>query len=158
MHQLAVELMIDNRNFVPLKNNISLISLLGQHIISRANGLINFSDPNDQMLRRRKKDSGSNTDELMQRFRKVFHPGDLVLAMGDICEIVKCHKSKYGHTSCEVRFLTKPPLPETPTDWLPVEFIVMILPKRKVRQFLFKNKDKPNTPKILNETFTLWDI
>lgn len=144
------------QKFNTIKRNISFISLLGQHIISRENRLMNFDDPNDQ-IQRMAKEGSSDAPKLMQRFKRVFHPGDLVLAMGDLCEIMECKQSKYGYTSCRIKFLTRSPLPETPDDWLPAAFVAMVLPKSKVRQFLFKNKDNPETPKELKEVFVLME-
>jgi hypothetical protein len=138
--------------FITIKRNISLISLLAQHIISRANRLMNFDDQNDQILRMAKEKS-SNATNLMQRFKRVFHTGDLVLAMGDLCEIRECKQSQFGYTSCRIKFLTRPPLPETPDDWLPAAFVVMVLPKNKVRQFLLKNRNIPKLPKELKDVF-----
>jgi len=145
-----------HQKFNTIKRNISFVSLLGQHIISRANRLMNFDDPNDQ-IQRMAKEGVSDAPKLMLRFKKVFNPGDLVLAMGDLCEIMECKQSRYGYTSCKIKFLTRPPLPETPDDWLPSAFVIMVLPKSKVRQFLFKNKDNPETPKELKEIFGLME-
>lgn len=145
-----------SQKFNTIKKKVSFISLVGQHIISRANKLMNFDDPNDQ-IQRMAKEGSSDAPKLIQRFKRVFHPGDLVLAMGDICEIMECKQSRYGYTSCRIKFLTRPPLPETPDDWLPAAFVAMVLPKNKVRQFLFKNKDNPKTPKELKEVFALME-
>ncbi len=144
------------QKFNTIRRNISFISLLGQHIISRANRLMNFDDPNDQ-IRRMARDGTSDAPKLLQRFKEVFSPGDLVLAMGDLCEIMECKQSRYDYTSCRIKFLTRPPLPETPEDWLPAAFVIMVLPKDKVRQFLFKNKDNPKTPKELKEVSDLME-
>lgn len=144
------------QKFNTIKRNISFISLLAQHIISRANGLINFDDPNDH-IQRMAKEGVSDASKLMLRFRKIFNPGDLVLAMGDLCEIMECKQSRYGYTSCRIKFLTRPPLPETPDDWLPVAFVAMVLPKSKVRQFLFKNKDNPDMPQELKDILGLME-
>ena len=145
-----------HQKFNTIEKNISLISLLGQHIISRANRLMGFNDSHDfiQIMR---KDGTSDAPKLMQRFRKIFHPGDLVLAMGDLCEIMACKQSRFNYTACRIKFLTKPPLAETPDDWLPAAFVIMVLPKNKVRQFLFKNKNNPSTPKELKETLNLME-
>lgn len=145
-----------HQKFNTIKKNISFVSLLGQHINSRANMLMGFNDPND-LIQRMDKEGTSDAPKLMQRNRKVFYPGDLVLAMGDLCEVMECKQSRYGYASCRIKFLTKSPLPETPDDWLPVAFVTMILPKNKVRQFLFKNKDNPDTPKELKDVFALME-
>lgn len=142
------------QKFNTIKKNLSFISLLGQHIISRANRLMNFDDPNDQ-IQRMAKEGSSDAPKLMQRFKKIFHLGDLVLAMGDLCEIIECRQSRFGYTSCRIKFLTKSPLPEIPDDWLPAAFVTMVLPKSEVRQFLFKDEDNPKTPENLKNIFVL---
>lgn len=42
--------------------------------------------------------------------------GDFVVAGGDLCQVVKVIRSKYGYRSFRVRYLEKPPLPSTPED------------------------------------------
>lgn len=62
-----------HQKFNTIKRNISSISLLGQHMISRANGLMNFDDPNDQ-IQRMAKEGVSDAPKPMLRFKKVFNP------------------------------------------------------------------------------------
>jgi len=143
------------QNFKTIERNMMTISILGQHIMSRSNRLMGFDDePQDiQKIMEGKSDS----PKILQRWRKVFHQGDLILAMNDLSEICECRVSVYGYTACRVKFLTKPPLSEIPEDWLPAAFISMVLPKEQVRSLLLKNKDNPNISSDLRDTFGLME-
>jgi hypothetical protein len=43
--------------------------------------------------------------------------GDYVLAGGDLGKVIEERKSKYGYFAYNVRYISKPPLEETPDDW-----------------------------------------
>lgn len=140
--------------FSALKKNISLVSLLSQHILSRMNQLMGFDDPDD-LIARMKKEKTSHAPMLMAKFKHLFQKGDLVLAMDDLCEILESKISAYGYTSCRVRFLTRPPLPDTPDDWLPSAFVIPVLAKTKVRSFLFDQKHYPSLPQEVKDILEL---
>jgi hypothetical protein len=146
----------DERQYRPaiIRQNLKTISLVGLHILSRMNQLMGFDDPSDFASRMEGK---SVSPELIKRWSREFEVGDVVLAMDDIAEVVGFKKSKYGYTSVTVKFLTRPPLPETPTDSLPCAFVGMIMPKRAVRGFLTGVRNKPGTPAELRETLEMMD-
>ena len=139
-----------SHSFSALRRNISYISLLSQHIISRLNQLMGFDNPED-LIKKMAEGKTSDAPKLMARFKQPFHAGDLVLAMGDLCEVMECRQSVYGYTSCRVKFLTRAPLPDTPDDWLPCAFATSILPKSKVRSFIFNHENYANLPKEVKE-------
>lgn len=132
-----------------LRGNVSLISLLGQHVISRINGLLGVTAPQD--IRSLAATGATVAPALMARWRQVFDEGDLVFAMNDICEVAAWHGGAYGYTSCQVRFLTRPPLPDAPTDWMPTAHVTRILPIRGLREFLFRDRNRPEIPDPLRE-------
>jgi hypothetical protein len=146
----------DERQYRPaiIRQNLKTISLVGLHILSRMNQLMGFDDPSDFASRMEGK---SVSPELIKRWSREFEVGDVVFAMDDIAEVVGFKKSKYGYTSVTVKFLTRPPLPETPTDSLPCAFVGMIMPKRAVRGFLAGVRNKPGTPAELRETLEMMD-
>jgi len=147
---------IDDRHYRPtaIRGNIKMISLLGFHIVSRMNRLMAFEDPNDFANRMEGK---SVSPELIKQWSKEFEVGDLVFAMGDLAEVIGFKKSKYGYTSVTVKFLTRPPLQETPTDSLPAAFVGMVMPKKIVRSFLMSAKDKPDAPTQLVEALGMME-
>ncbi len=140
--------------FSTIQGNMSVISILGQHIISRANQLMGFDDSED-LVKKMHEQGTSDATKLLQRNRKTFQIGDIVLATGDLAEIVESKVSKFGYASCKVKFLTRPPLPDVPEDWLPVAFVVSILPKSKVRGFMFDNKNYQNLPKEVKDVLEI---
>lgn len=136
--------------FSTIKDNISAISILGQHIINRANQLMGFDDSED-LIKKMLEQGTSSASKLLQRDRKTFQPGDIVLAIGDLAEIVECKISKFGYSSCKVKFLTRAPLPDVPEDWMPTAFVISILPKSKVRAFMFQDKRYENLPQEVKD-------
>jgi hypothetical protein len=125
--------------FHTVDTNFGHISLLALHIINRANKLMNFDEPQDidRLI-----SQGSIGPQLMERSRKKFEIGDLVIAYNDLAEVMEVKESKYGYTAYLVKFLGKPPLPETPEDWLPSEHITRIVAKNKVREIYRQSFEK----------------
>lgn len=71
--------------------------------------------------------------------------GDFVIAGGDLCQVVKVIRSKYGYRSFRVRYLEKPLLPSTPED----EFIGEL-----VRLYYKRNPVAEQVVKLLTEDGT----
>ncbi len=140
--------------FSNIRNNISMISMLGQHIMNRANQLMGFVDP-ENLMEKMQKEATSEAPKLLANAMKVFETGDIVLAMGDLAEIVEIKVSKYGYSSCRVKFLTKPPIDEIPEDSLPCAFVISILHKRKVRDFIFKDRGNQLLSEEVNDILEL---
>lgn len=146
----------DEQQYRPaaIRGNIKLISLLGLHIVSRMNRLMGFDDPRDFASQMEGK---SISPGLLKRWAKEFEVGDVVVAMGDIAEVVGFRRSKYGYTSVTVRFLTRAPLPQTPTDSLPGAFVGMVMPRKMARSFLMSAKDKSGSPPELREALEMME-
>ncbi len=133
-----------------IRDNIAMISLLSLHSISRINELLNFDDPDD--ISKVQKDGQSWGPALItHNFRRLFEKGDIVLAGNDLAEIVETKTSEYGYTSYKVKFISTPPLPEFPEDYLPSRMVISLLPKSQVRGFLLKYKDDPSALPALRE-------
>lgn len=126
-------------DFDTVNANIGHISLLSQHIINRANRLMGFDDSEDIEKLMAK---GSAAPDLMKKYKRKFEVGDLVLAGNDLSEIVEVKESQFGYTSYRVKFLTRPPLPELPEDWLPSEYITRLVAKNNIREFYHRNLEK----------------
>jgi len=103
---LPVEINLQNT-----KTNVAHISILSQHIMSRANSLMGFEEPQsiEKLTAGR-----SNAPDLMKKYKRRFEVGDLVLAYGDLAEVLEIKESQFGYTSYKVKYLHKPPLPDLP--------------------------------------------
>lgn len=133
--------------FSSIRGNMEVISILGLLIVHRLNNLMGFNDPSD-MIEKLRQEGGSNASTLLQKNKKIFSAGDIVLLAGvGLAEIVESKSSKYGYASCKVRFLSKPPLPNIPEDWLPSAYVISILPKIRIREFMFASKINQDFPK-----------
>jgi hypothetical protein len=60
--------------------------------------------------------------------------GDIVLAQGDLAEVLELKVSKYGYVSYRVKYLETPPLPEVPEDWFAVFEIRLVTKKALIDQ------------------------
>lgn len=133
-----------------IRGNITFISMLALHCISRINALLDIDDPED--LRKVLKDGKSWGPSLVkQNLKREFQIGDIVLAGNDLAEIVETKTSIYAYTSYKVRLISRPPLPEFPEDWLKGSMVIGVMPKNQVRPYLLKYKDDPNAPAALRE-------
>lgn len=56
--------------------------------------------------------------------------GDFVLAYGDLAEVVKVNKTKFGYRSFRVKYLERAPIPNIPVDEMPARY-VKLYQKRK---------------------------
>jgi hypothetical protein len=76
---------------------------------------------------------------MKKKYKRKFEVADLVLAYGDLAEVLEIRESQFGYTSYKIRYLRKPPLPDLPEDWLPSEDIVRLVRKANIRDFWDKN-------------------
>jgi hypothetical protein len=68
---------------------------------------------------------------LMAKFAKPdVDVGDFVVAHGDLAEVVKVNKSKFGYRGFRVKYLENPPIPSIPIDEMPAQY-VRLYTKRK---------------------------
>ena len=134
-------------SFQSTRSNVAHISILSQHIMSLANHLMGFeeSESIEKLMT-----LGSNAPDLMKKYKRRFDVADLVLAYGDLAEVLELKESPFGYTSYKIKYLGRPPLPELPEDWLPSEEIVRILKKSTIRQFWEANAQKFSHIKEVN--------
>lgn len=107
-------------------------ALLSLHVVNAAKDLIQIH--NTKGFLKMCADLVKKNDYPVELHTKKTRPdielGDFVIAGGDLCQVVKVIRSKYGYRSFRVKYLEKPPLPTTPED----EFIgelVRLYYKRK---------------------------
>jgi len=85
-------------------------------------------------------------DELFKsRVNPSIKNGDFVIAYGDIAEVIKIYKSKYGYRSFKVRYLGTPPLPNIPVDTFPAMFVRKFYDRKSISDEV-KAKIKETTP------------
>lgn len=73
--------------------------------------------------------------------------GDFVIAYGDIAEVIKIQKSKYGYRSFRVQYLGNPPLPTIPVDSFPAMFVKKFFDRKTIARQV-KEKIKETTPDL----------
>jgi hypothetical protein len=85
--------------------------------------------------------------------KKEFEKGDLVLTIWtDLAEIIDEYTSKYGYKAYKIKYLSRPPLPEFPEDWLEAQSILArLMTMSMVRSFYEKNVHSDKLPKEVAE-------
>lgn len=87
-------------------------------------------------------------DQLMKsRVNPAIKKGDFVITYGDIGEVIKIYKSKYGYRSFKVRYLGTPPLPSIPVDTFPAMFVKKVYDRKTIANQV-KQKLNETTPDL----------
>jgi hypothetical protein len=103
-----------------IKTNIAFLSIVAMHVMHLAHELAGIEDPHGIATVLGRDFEGSEAATALAALKKDFRIGDVVLtAWNELAEVVEAHTSKFGDTAYRIRFLTQPPLPEYPEDWLP---------------------------------------
>jgi len=124
------------------------------HIMRLAYNLAGIEDPEGLtkvMGEALEKSTASRTMSVLER---EYVRGDLVLtAWSDLAEVVDEHVSKDGYRAYKIRYLSRPPLPEYPEDWIEAQQIIArLMTEGMVRRFYEKNTHYEKLPKEVAET------
>ncbi|OGG00407.1 MAG: hypothetical protein A3F83_10385 [Candidatus Glassbacteria bacterium RIFCSPLOWO2_12_FULL_58_11] len=120
--------------------NITYLSTICMHIMHLAYKIVGIIDPGGITKALGAKFEKSKASKLLEPMSKDFQLGDIVLtAWNELAKIMEEHKSKYGYKAYKVRYLSKPPLPEFPEDWIEAQNIIgTLMSKNMVRSFYEK--------------------
>ena len=120
-----------------LEHNLTMVSLLCMHIVHRAHELAGLEPIGlAQGVSEHLGKSDYADSVLREKHMPNYEPGDLVVAMGHLAEILEGQESEYGLQSYRIRFLVKGPLAETPEDCVPAEWTDVIVRKSWSREYL----------------------
>ena len=87
-------------------------------------------------------------DQLLKsRVNPSIKRGDFVIAYGDIGEVIKIYKSKYGYRSFKVKYLGTPPLAHILSDTFPAMFVKKFYDRKAIATQV-KQKIKETTPDL----------
>ena len=120
-----------------MEHNLITVWLLCVHIVHRAHelaGLKPIGLAQEVFERLGKSDFADSI--LREKHMPNYEPGDLVIAMGHLAEIIEKRESEYGLQSYRIRFLVKGPLAETPEDCVPADWTEVIVRKSWSREYL----------------------
>lgn len=136
-----------------LRANAFMIIMLSSHILDRANQLMKFPSEHGVKAILAK---GSDAPKILNNSKKDFKPGDLVLASGDLAEVIEKFDGKYGYTAYKVKYLSKPPIPDILEDYYPSENIRLLFSKERIRDFyqraIANTTYIKDAPKLLEQT------
>jgi len=135
--------------------NFSYLSIISMHIIHLAYKLAGIEDPDGLTKVMGKNFEKSEASKSISTLKKEFKRGDIVLtAWMDLAEIIDDHESKYGYRAYKIKYLSRPPLPEFPEDWMEAQSITArLVGEETVRAFYEKNVHSDKLPK---EIANIW--
>jgi hypothetical protein len=107
-----------------IKTNFAFLSIVAMHVMHLAHKLAGIEDPHGITTVMGRDFEGSEAANALAAFKKDFQFGDVILtAWNDLAEVVEAHTGKFGDTAYRIRFLTSPPIPDYPEDWVPSRWI-----------------------------------
>lgn len=133
--------------------NFSYLSIICMHIMHLAHKIVGVGDPEGLTKIMGENFEKSTATESISGLKKEFKKGDLILTIWtDLAEIMDEYTSKYGYKAYKIKYLSRPPLPEFPEDWLEAQSILArLMTKSMVRSFYEKNANSKKLPKEVAE-------
>lgn len=118
----------EENNIKKVIANLSYLSMICMHIMHIAYKIMGIEDPAGIAKIMGANFEKSEASKVLAPFGKEFQIGDIVLTIWtNLAEIVDKHTSRYGYKAYKVRYISKPPIPELPEDWLEATSIMIRL-------------------------------
>lgn len=129
------------------------VSLLSMYIMDRSYDLLGLKDEGGIKKIMGEKFEKSEASMLMSRFAKSFDIGDIVFVhSNDLAEVIECKIGKFGYTVYKIRYLSQPPLPEYPEDWIEGRRLTIVFKPEHIRPFFERSLDpSSNLPHIAKD-------
>jgi hypothetical protein len=125
--------------------NFGYISLLSMHTISRSYELLGMKDEDGIKKILGENFEKSDATSMMSLFLKKFGIGDIVFVhSNDLAEIMESRIGKFGFTVYKIKYLSNPPLPEYPEDWVEGRRLTLIFEPEQIRPY-FANSISVNS-------------
>lgn len=144
----------DENGIENIMTNFYHLSIICMNIMHLAYKIAGLDDPEGLAKVMGKNFEKSEAPKAISGLKKEFERGDLVLtAWTDLAEIIDELTSKYGYKAYKIKYLSRPPLPEFPEDWLEAQSIMArILTESAARTFFEKHIHYDELPKEEAET------
>jgi len=111
----------DEDYFETILGNLRYVSMLCMYIMGRSYDILGLKD--EEGIKKVMGDNFEKSDapRLMSMFAKTFEVGDIVFAhSNDLAEVIECKIGKFVYTVYKIKYLSNPPLPQYPEDWIEV--------------------------------------
>jgi hypothetical protein len=133
----------DEEKWDLLVGNIRYISMILMHIMNRSYELLDLQDDGGIKKIMGDKFEKSEASRGLKELSKLFEIGDIVFVhTNDLAEILDISVGKFGYTAFKIRYLSRPPLPEYPEDWLSSRYLTRIFKENQIRTFFEKSIEK----------------
>lgn len=131
-----------------IEAGMTQVGLIAMNLILRAHQLCGVTPVGLNQQLSRVFPKGSIAPQLIGAIMKrELKPGDIVLANGDLAEVLSMSTSEYGYTSFKVRYLGQPPIPKIVEDEFPARYIKLIIAKENIRSYLEKGLSRASQGK-----------
>ncbi len=142
-----------DENWNIVLRNLEYISMLSMHIMSRSYELLGLKDAGGIKKIMGENFEKSEASPLMRMFTKAFDVGDIVFAhSNDLAEITECKTGKFDYTVYKIKYLSPPPLPQYPEDWIEGRRLTRVFKPEQIRPFFEKSLgSESSTPNELKE-------
>lgn len=127
----------DNRASIEnLKVGMGNIGMLVMHTLIRCRRLLGIRTAKG-LVAQVAKISASNRHPT-ELYARIANPkiskGDLVIVYGDLGEVMRSVKSKFGYKSYLIRYLSRPPIQEIDMDWFPAKYLTLAFKGPELRK------------------------
>ncbi len=143
----------EDNNTQRIITNFTYLSIISMHIMHLAYKIAGIDDPEGLAKMMGENFEKSEAAHAISGLKKELEVGDLVLtAWSDLAEVIDAHTSRYGYKAYKIKYLSRPPLPEFPEDWIEAQSIMArLMTKGWVRSFFEKNTSLDKMPKEVAE-------
>lgn len=136
----------DDEDWGTILANIRYISMLSMHIMDRSYDLLGLKDEDGIKKIMGENFEKSEASNLMNMFKKSFEVGDIIFAhSNDLAEITECRIGKFNYTVYKIKYLSQPPLPQYPEDWIEGRRLTRLFKPEHIRPFFAKSLDPSST-------------
>jgi len=159
-HSQAVHPLLGSHDYGEEENTIRHLragyaqtGIIAMHIMRLAFKLAGQDDPGgiDKVMGKGFEKSAAK--EVMRGMDRTAEVGDLILtAWTDLAEVLEVYVGKYGYKACRIKYLSRPPLPETPEDWIESQrILIRLMSRSQMRSILEKAAASDSGPKELRD-------
>jgi len=130
-----------NADIERVRTGIGRVGLLCLHVVNKAHHLSGIKPQGVAEEVAALFSGGSVAPKVMARIQESrFELGDIIITYNTLAEVLEERSSKYGYKAYRIRYLSKPPLPETPEEWVPSKYVHRRLIRRRDARAFFETE------------------
>lgn len=159
-HSQAVHPLLGGHDYGEEENSLARLAagyaqtgIIAMHIMRLAYKLAGHDDPQglDKVMGKNLEKSAAKN--IIGGMARAVEVGDLILtAWTDLAEVLEVYVGKYGYRACRIKYVSRPPLPETPEDWIESQrILIRLMSRSQMRAILEKAATSDGSPQELRD-------